>query len=172
MANPEVFLPWLTHDIFLVGNNMQIDNDLIITGSTATWDMPLTTGQVLGSYSGRFVFKCYLSPVEILASSRLYRELMGPNAALAPEHEGHIAYALAQLKYCIVSAPPFWASHLSENGIPGNIPDLNILLLVLDVAVQAQLKYKENMVKERGQVLKSTIAKAEEMLVEQAGEEE
>lgn len=150
---------------------MQTDTDLIIDGSTAVWDMPMTNGEILGSYSGRFVFKCYLSPIDILASGKLYRELMGPQAALAADHDGHIAYSLVQLKYRIVKAPPFWGSHLSDSGIPGNIPDLNILLLVLDRAIQAEILFKEKMSKERDSVLKRTITTAEEMLVEQAGEE-
>lgn len=121
--------------------------DLIIEGNTATWDMRLE-GDIQGVYAGSFRFKCYLSPLQQIAANREYREIMGPNPTFASEHESFLAYALTQLKYRIVSAPPFWASQ-SPAALAGDIADENIISAVLDAALGSEIKYKSQLKKKK-----------------------
>ena len=135
-------------------------SDILIEGSTATWEMNLD-GSVLGTHRGRFKFKCYLTPTEIIAAGRSYRELLGTNPALASEHESFLAYALTQLKYRIIEAPPFWAT--SKDGIQGDLPDTEIVSAVLDAAISAELKFKGQLAKRKKDALDKAIKEAEKL---------
>lgn len=122
-------------------------SDLIVEGNTATWDMRLE-GDIQGTYAGSFRFKCYLSPLQQIAANREFREIMGPNPTFASEHESFLAYALTQLKYRIVTAPPFWNSQ-SPASLSGDIADENIIAAVLDAALGAEIKYKSQLKKKK-----------------------
>lgn len=145
---------------------MENNSDIVIDGSTATWTLPLTHGDYLGSYSGTFKFRCWLSPTQELEAGRLYRELLGPSAMLINEHEGQVGYCLSQLKMRVLESPPFWSTYRSESGLNGDIPDLNVLLLILDGALRSEKLYKEKILKERETKLKNTIELAEQRLRE------
>jgi hypothetical protein len=121
--------------------------DLIVEGNTATWDMRLE-GDINGMYAGAFRFKCYLSPLQQIAANREFREIMGPNPTFASEHESFLAYALTQLKYRIISAPPFWASQ-NPATLSGDLADENIISAVLDAALGAEIKYKSQLKKKK-----------------------
>lgn len=118
-------------------------SDLIIDGNVCTWQMRID-GDIHGTYVGVFKFKCYLSPLEQIAADRERRELLGPQPFAAAEHESFLAYALTQLKYRIVSAPPFWISQ-NPSSLAGDIADENIIAAVLDAALSAEIKYKEQL---------------------------
>ena len=150
---------------------MDNPNDVLISGSTATWDMGQVQGEVSGTYMGTFQFRCFLTPTQTLAASREYRELLGPQLMLAPEFEGQLAYALVQTKHRILKAPPFWTAPTQNGELPGNIPDLNVILLVLDAAIVAETKYRESKAKERDEALESAI-KASEAKLENDSEDE
>jgi hypothetical protein len=137
--------------------------DIILEGSTATWDMGIIQGDVHGTYSGTFKFRCFLTPTQNLAAAREYRELLGPQLMLAPESDGHTAFALTQCKYRILSSPPFWTAPLQNGEMPGNIPDLNVILAVLDAAISSETKYRALMTKERDKMLTRAIGAAEAM---------
>jgi len=121
--------------------------DLIIEGNTATWNMRLE-GDINGVYAGAFRFKCYLSPLQQIAANREYREILGPNPTFASEHESFLAYALTQLKYRVISSPPFWDSQ-SPATLAGDIADENIISAVLDAALGSEIKYKSQMKKKK-----------------------
>jgi hypothetical protein len=146
-------------------------NDLIFDGHIAIWDMGSIQGEINGTYTGTFKFRSYLSPTQQLAASREYRELLGPNAQLATDHDGHLAYALVQLKHRVISAPPFWNQPLQDGEMAGSIPDLNVILITLDAAIRAENQFKKNMKKERDKVLKKAIKTAEDILVKESEEE-
>lgn len=122
--------------------------DIIIEGNTATWDIRID-GDINGTYMGSFRFKCFLSPTQKLAASREYRQLLGENPTLALTHEDNLAYALSQLKYRVISAPPFWTSTASQSGMAGDVPDENVIMAVLDAAVGAELKYVAQLKKKK-----------------------
>lgn len=122
-------------------------SDLIIEGNTATWEMRLD-GDINGTYAGAFRFKCYLSPLQQIAADREKRELLGSQPLYASEHESFLAYALTQLKYRIISAPPFWAS-ANPATLAGDIADENIIAAVLDAALGAEIKYKSQLKKKK-----------------------
>jgi hypothetical protein len=117
---------------------------------TATYELNMD-GDISGSYRGKFIFRCYLDPLSELAASRLFREIMGVNSQEMPETEKYLAWALAQLKYRIVKAPPFWRT---ENSIvDGNIFDKNVIMHVLDMATEAELLYRKNLKKKKEEAL-------------------
>lgn len=139
--------------------------DIILEGTTGKWDIG-THGEIQGTYSGTFVFKCFLTPTEKLAAGRTYRELLGPNAALALSHEDQLAFALAQLKYRIITAPPFWGSSLGIDGVAGDIPDENIISVILDAALSCEFKYLAELRNKKDEAIQRAKAAAEKQLAE------
>lgn len=145
------------------------NTDITLSGNTATWQLPLTQGDVMGTYSGNFTFRCYLSPLQQLEAGREFRAQLGNLAASATDTEVNLAFALTQLKHRIISSPPFWTASLQDSPYAGNIADLSIIMLVLSKAMDAEILFKEQITKEREQILNRTIKKGEELL--QKGQE-
>jgi hypothetical protein len=116
-------------------------DDIKIEGDRATWEIS-AVGNIKGTYLGTFVFRCFLTPLQQIAAGREERALIGENFAFAPDHEKFLAYALTQLKYRIVSSPPFWASANPNGNMSGDLPDPEIVSLVLGSAIDAEVKYK------------------------------
>lgn len=145
--------------------------DISIEGNVATWNMS-SKGVVQGTYIGSFRFKCYLTPTEKLAAGREYRELLGSNASLAFKNEDNLAFSLSQLKYRILSAPPFWSSAVGINGLAGDLPDENIIDEVLEAAVAAELKFTAELQKKKEEAIKKTKEAAEKILDQKQGKAE
>lgn len=140
------------------------NNDIIITGSIAKWTLPPTQGEVLGTYMGPFEFRTFLTPTQILESGREYRSLLGGFPEYASEKDKELAFALAELKYRIVKAPPFWGSTMQESGYAGNIPDTNIIMTVYVKAMVAESMFKEKLNKDSEALLERTIKAAEALV--------
>lgn len=145
-------------------------SDIKIEGNVAVWELK-SQGDINGTYIGVFKFKCYLDPMEQIKANREYREMLGLNPLTAPEHESWLAYALTQLKYRVVSAPPFWTSTLDVSGVPGNIPDENILGEVLSAATDAEVKYRNQLKKRKLSALDRAKKAAERLLQDQVSED-
>lgn len=139
-------------------------SDIKIEGNSATWDMRLE-GNIHGTYVGAFRFKCYLSPLEQIAADRERREILGPQPFAAPEHESFLAYALTQLKYRIVSAPPFWTSE-NPAKLSGDIADENIVAAVLDAALGSEMKYKSQLKQKKTDAIAKAKAATESLMNE------
>ena len=146
------------------------NTDITFDGSIATWTLPPTDGEVQGTYTGTFQFRAFLDPIRQLQAGREYRELLGPNGGMAAEHEGQMAFCLTQLKHRIIKAPPFWTSTLQDSSMAGNIPDLNILLIILDASIRSENAYKEKVAKERELALNRSIGIVEKILEDEAKE--
>jgi hypothetical protein len=144
-------------------------SDVSIEGNVATWTIT-ESGNIQGTYHGVFKFKCFLTPTEKLAAGREYRELLGPNGALAFKHEDDLAFMLAQLKYRILSAPPFWSSSIGVNGLSGDVPDENILSAILEAAMAAEYKYFAQLVNRKEAMVKKAKQSAEKVLAQKEGE--
>lgn len=144
-------------------------NDLSIEGNVCTWNIA-THGDIQGLYTGNFKFKCYLTPSEKLAAGRAYRELLGSNAALAFKSEDNLAFALSQLRYRIISAPPFWNSAIGVDGQGGDIPDEKVLDAILEAAMSSELKYIAQLQNKKEQIIKKTKESAEKLLAQKEGE--
>ena len=144
--------------------------DIVIEGNTATWDI-MAEGDIQGTYTGTFRFKCFLTPTQALAASREYRSLLGDNPLQVPIHEDKLAFALAQLKYRIVSAPPFWTSTTQINEMAGDLPDSNIIMAVLDSAIAAEIKYMTYIRKKKLESLKKAKRAAERLLKNEVEDE-
>src|ERR1035441_601612 len=122
------------------------ESKIFIEGTEATWRIN-EEGPINGKYIGAFKFRCFLTPTQRIAANREYRELLGGNPTLTPEHEDSLAYALTQLKYRVISYPPFWEGE--DKPILGDIADTNIISLVLDAAVAAEMKYRKQLDEKR-----------------------
>jgi hypothetical protein len=143
------------------------NTDIVIENSTATWRMENKQGEFGGTYSGTFKFRVFLSPTQQLQAGREYREFLGQYSSLATTLELNLAFALTQLKYRILSAPPFWTSTFQDSGMDGNIKDYNIIYDVLDAATRAQEMFKKSVEKERKELLEESIKSAETLLKKQ-----
>lgn len=120
-----------------------------IKNSEAVFDISLLGQYTNESYMGTFRVKCLLSLLEDIEADKLYRQLLGDNSHLASEHVRQQAFALAQLSKRVIEAPPFW-----ENSRLGgsHIKDANVIVEVLDKAIEAQNTYvlqKQEELKER-----------------------
>jgi hypothetical protein len=136
-------------------------SDIVIEGTTASWSIHME-GDVSGTFNGTFRFKCFLTPTERIAANREMRALLGEHPMLVPEHESFLAYALTQLKYRIITAPPFWKS--GESGWAGDLPDSNVISEVLNAAVEAEVKYKDELNKRKLEHLDRAKKAAEAIL--------
>lgn len=139
-------------------------SDIVIENSMATWTLK-ADGPVNGTYMGTFKFKCYLLPSETVAAGRERRELLGENAILASEKERFYAFALPQLKYRVVSAPPFWNETPGSYG--GDIPDENVMGIILDAALDAERKFKHDLEKRKTDAIDKAKKAAEKILGQQ-----
>lgn len=111
---------------------------MFIEGSEAKFDVNILGEFTNQSYIGTFRVRCILSPLEDIAADRKYRELLGDNYHLSRQDVRDKAFALSQLEARVISHPPFWENHRIGGG---HIPDSNVLLEVLDKAIEAQEKY-------------------------------
>lgn len=138
-------------------------SDIALDGEISTWNLD-AQGLIKGTYRGIFKFKCYLDPIEQISCNREYRALLGDNPSFVPEHENFLAYALTQLKYRIIEAPPFWTA-TAQNGHnwAGNVPDENILSRVLDAAVRSEEKFKLGLKDRLTKSVKSSRSKAQKI---------
>lgn len=145
-------------------------SDIMIEGNTATWSFRLD-GDIHGTYSGTFRFRCYLSPLQKIAADRERRELLGNHPEYASEHESFLAYSLTQLKYRILTAPPFWNSQ-NPSSMGGDIADENIINAVIDAAVGAEIKYREMLRQKKEEALNRGIASVDAAMKGDDDEEE
>lgn len=128
-----------------------------INESIATFGINVIGERSNNTYMGRFKVKCLLAPTEEISADKLYRDLLGNNSHLAQERVRQLAFALSQLQYRIIESPEFW---VNSNIGGGHITDENVILDVLDKAVEAQESYlaqKKQELKERQEKLTSRI---------------
>ena len=144
--------------------------DIVIEGNVSTWNVT-TIGNVQGTYTGQFRFKCFLTPTEKLAAGRDYRALIGPNPVGVLENEENIAFSLSQLKYRILKAPPFWSSATGLDGFAGDLPDENVINVVLEAALASEFKYAAMLENRKEDSIKKA-KKAAEKIAENAEEDE
>ena len=109
-----------------------------IKGSEAVFSINLIGDRTNETYMGNFKVRCLLSPIQEIQADRTYRELLGTNSHLASEYVRQQAFALAQLEQRIIEAPPFWYNSTIGGG---HIEDSNVLLDVLDKAIESQEKF-------------------------------
>jgi hypothetical protein len=119
-------------------------DDIILENNKAIYELD-QVGEIGGSYKGVFEFRCFLNPIQYIAADREYRDLIGKNPALSDPHADSLAYALTQLKYRVLKAPPFWNA---EDGIiaGGAVPDREIISLILSAATEAEIKFRKSLI--------------------------
>lgn len=136
-----------------------------LDGNEATWRIN-AEGEINGKYIGTFKFRCFLTPSQRISANREYREMLGGNPTLVSVHESNLAYALTQLKYRVLSCPPFWEGE-SEDDMKGDVADDNIITLVLNAAIAAEVKYRNQLKEKKDSAIDRAKRAAENILKEQ-----
>ena len=140
--------------------------DITINGSNATYtfreEAPLE-----GTYTGSFIFRCYLLPSQKLAAARERRALLGEFGIAASDVEKQLALALSELKYRVVHAPPFWNQNQM---LSGDIPDFKIIFNVFEAAMDAQTMFAESKAEEKQKLIDSSTKAAEALVEKRAAE--
>ena len=132
-------------------NNKLEKSDIILNpDGTANFDLN-ADGEVLGTCRGLFTFKTFLTPLEQLGASKDYRNLIGPNPELSTDQDRFLAFCLAQLRYRVIKAPPFWKT---GEAFDGNV-DKNIISIILDRAIEAESLYKAHLKEKRDKALEN-----------------
>jgi hypothetical protein len=133
-----------------------LPDDLVVNpDGTATFTIN-EEGQINGSYRGVFALRCYLSPLDSLAAGREYRTLLGQFGESAGEGDRYTAFCISQLAKRVIKGPPWW----NADQIAGNIPDLNILSLILDRCLSAEAVYKQRLQARKTEALEKAHAAA------------
>lgn len=136
---------------------------------TATFSINLIGNMSNETYMGNFKVKCLLSPLEEISADRMYRELLGVNSHLASEFVRKQAYALSQLEQRVMESPPFWHNEFLGGG---HITDNNVIMEVLEKAVESQEKFKERKVKELKERQKALTKRIKSKKIQRDIEEE
>lgn len=124
---------------------------LIDLEGVAIWELD-AFGAIGGTYKGKFKFRTALSPIQEIDADRDYRELLGKNSEFASGHTENLAYILAQLKYRVLEAPPFWNDGMSR--FPGGqVKDIEILELIMRAAVESEGKFRKSLKEKHKQSL-------------------
>jgi hypothetical protein len=147
-----------------VADRAKARTDLVITNNIATWEMRVD-GDYSGTFMGTFKFRCYLSPLQRIAAGREMRDLLGPIAGLANKQESFMAFAITELKYRVLEAPPFWGA-ASAQGYAGDLHDENVVFAVFDAAIDAENKYKAILQDKRESAIMRAKEAAEKILNE------
>lgn len=113
------------------------------------------------TYTGPFKVKAGMSPFDELSAGRDMRALLGEHGVQAVDHEINIAYALSQLRYRIVEAPGFW-SEKARDGFGGADLDSNVILSILDYAIEAEVQSNKRLKEEAKRRLKDLEKSLEE----------
>lgn len=119
---------------------------------TAEFQVRLVGDVTQQTYLGKFKVVSVMDPFQILSAGKRYRDLLGVNPAFASETELNLAFALAQLEYRVLDAPPFWNN--------GRLKDLNVIMSVFDLAVEAEEQYRleqKKRVEESLELIKSNL---------------
>jgi len=127
----------------IIPNDLQINLD-----GTATFVIS-EDALIGGSYKGTFALRCYLSPLDSLAAGRHFRDLLGPYGESAGEQDRYLAFCVSQLAKRVIKGPPWWNADQQS----GNIPDLNILSLILDRALTSETAYKQRLAERKAEAL-------------------
>lgn len=106
-------------------------------------------GPIQGSYKGTFTLRCYLSPLDSLAAGRQFRDLLGQFGDSAGEQDRYLAFCVSQINKRVIKGPPFW----NASDIAGNIPDLNVLSVILDRSLTAESVYKQRLTTKKAEAL-------------------
>jgi hypothetical protein len=114
-------------------------------------------GPIQGNYRGVFQLRCYLNPLDSLAAGRQFRTLLGEFGDSAGEQDRYTAFCTSQLAYRVIKGPPWWTA----NNQTGNIPDLNVLSILLDRCLTAEAAYKQHLVKRKEEALEKASKAAQ-----------
>lgn len=132
---------------------------IILDGSEAMFDFAETATVTRETYMGKFRVKCFLQPLEKIRADRIYRELIGPvNPILAGDDAKTLAFAIGQLAVRIVKMPEFFKNEENPDLPGGHLPD-DILVGILNLAIDAETEFREQQKKEYEATQKRLYAK-------------
>jgi hypothetical protein len=132
-----------------------MSKDIILQGSEAEFTVSVIGKQTGETFQGTFKVKCFLSPIDTIKADKLYRELLGSiTPHLASTEAQNMCFALSQLKYRVKQSPAGW----KNEEIDGGHLDMNIVVDVLNHAIEAQTMYQQRS-KERLKKLQDQLTK-------------
>lgn len=143
-----------------VGEKVKESEVRLDQNGVASWDINYH-GDVSGTYLGTFRFRCSLTPLQYVDADRDFRDLLGTNAQFASTHAENLAYALAQLRHRIIEAPPFWTDGGGRYG-GAAVKDHDVIDLVLEAAVQSELKYRSELRKRHAEAIEKIKKQVED----------
>lgn len=115
-------------------------SDIKLDGSLAEFHISEIGKNSGETFTGDFTVKCFLSPLDIIKADKLNRDLLGDiSPHLAGSDAANMSFALSQLKYRVVKSPAGW----KNSEVDGGHLDLNIVIKVLNTAIEAQTLYKK-----------------------------
>ena len=118
------------------------ENNIDLLMGTATFMVNMEASSNKATHKGMFKVKCVLSPLEYVNANALYRQLLGKdNPQFASDYVSRLCYAMSELKYRIIDAPDWFKNETT--GINGSNVDDNILLYILEKAVECEGQYRE-----------------------------
>lgn len=117
---------------------------MIFDGTIASFEITTHDDLTFESYFGSFKVKCFLSPLEIIRTDRIYRELIGPvNSMMAGEDAKTFAFAISQLSVRVVDSPEFFKNSQNPELNGGHLPQ-KVLVDILNKAIDAETKFRED----------------------------
>lgn len=106
--------------------------------------------------TGVFEFKPFLPAIDLMAADRLYRYLLGNYAPMYIDDKiSKLAYALAYLKYSVISYPDWWEN--KENNLPGShITDYDLIFKIFNASIEATI-FAENQLRKEHQKIQQKL---------------
>lgn len=145
---------------------------MIIEGSEASFEVAETDQLTRTTYMGSFRVKCFLSPLEKIKADRIYRELIGAvNPVMASGDAKNMAFAISQLTVRVIEGPDFFKNQKNPDLPGGHLPD-DILISILDKAIDAETEFREQQRKAYEETQKRMTKKFKEQRIKKRVEEE
>lgn len=117
-----------------------------LSGSEAIFSINVIGDKTKETFMGEFTVKCIMSPMDLIKSDKLYRNLIGDNPHFANQDVREYAFVFSQLQFRIVKSPSWW--ELGEiNG--QNVQDRNVLITIMNNALEAEELYIKEKTKQQ-----------------------
>jgi hypothetical protein len=145
---------------------------MIIEGSVASFEVAETDQLTYTTFIGAFRVKCFLNPLETIKADRIFRELIGSvNPVMASGAAKNMAFAISQLAVRVIEAPDFFKNQFNPDLPGGHLPE-EVLIHILDKAIDAETKFRDQQKKKYEDTQKRMTKKFKDQRIKKRVEEE